>query len=100
DAGVRVAGRNVTILGSGGAARAIAFSLADKGKPASLCLLGVIVPEMKALTRDLVRKTDVKATCAVLEPKTLEARIADTHVLIHCTPVGMHPNVNDSVVPT
>ncbi len=99
DSGVRVAGRNVTILGSGGAARAIAFSLADKGKPASLCLLGVIVPEMKALTRDLMRKTNVKATCAVLDPKTLAARMADTHVLIHCTPIGMHPNVNDSVVP-
>lgn len=99
DAGVRVTGRNVTILGSGGAARAIAFSLADKAQPASLTVLGVIVPEMKALTRDLVRKTGVKATCATLEPKTLATRIAETHVLIHCTPIGMHPNVNDSVVP-
>jgi shikimate dehydrogenase len=99
DAGVRVAGRNVTILGSGGAARAIAFSLADKAQPASLTILGVIVPEMKALTRDLVRKTGITATCAALEPKTLATRIAETHVLIHCTPIGMHPNVNDSVVP-
>jgi shikimate dehydrogenase len=100
DAGVRVAGKHVTILGSGGAARAIAFSLADQARPASLCILGVIVPEMKALTRDLVRKTDVKATCAVLEPTALAARVANTQVLIHCTPVGMHPNVNDSVIPT
>jgi shikimate dehydrogenase len=100
EAGVRVAGRNVTILGSGGAARAIAFSLADQAQPASLSILGVIVPEMKALTRDLVRKTGIKATCAELGPRTLAGRMADTHVLIHCTPVGMHPNVNDSVVPT
>jgi shikimate dehydrogenase len=100
DAGVRVAGKNVTILGSGGAARAIAFSLADQGRPASLCILGVIVPEMKALTRDITRKTDVQATCAVLDAKTLESRVADTHVLVHCTPVGMHPHVDDSVVPT
>lgn len=100
DVGVRVAGKNVTILGSGGAARAIAFSLADQARPASLCILGVIVPEMKALTRDLVRKTDVKASCAVLEPKALADRMADTQVLIHCTPVGMHPQVNQSVVPS
>jgi shikimate dehydrogenase len=99
DAGVRVAGRNVTILGSGGAARAIAFTLAVKGKPASLFLLGVIETELKALTRDIVRKTGTTAQCALLEPKALAARLADTHILIHCTPVGMHPQTNESVVP-
>jgi shikimate dehydrogenase len=99
DAGVRVAGRNVTILGSGGAARAIAFTLAVTGKPASLFLLGVIETELKALTRDIVRKTGTTAQCALLEPKALAARLADTHILIHCTPVGMHPQTNESVVP-
>ena len=99
DAGVRVDGKNVTILGSGGAARAIAFSLATATRPASLCLLGVIEPELRALTRDVARKTDLKATCALLEPKALAARLADSHVLIHCTPVGMHPKTEESVVP-
>lgn len=99
DARVRVAGRNVTILGSGGAARAIAFSLADKAPPASLSILGVIVPEMEALTQDLAQKTGINVSCAKLEPDMLAARLAETHVLIHCTPIGMHPNVNESVVP-
>ncbi len=98
DAGVRVAGRNVTILGSGGAARAIAFTLAE-AKPAALFLLGVIEPELKALRRDLVNKTGIDATCGLLEPKALQARLAQSQVLIHCTPVGMHPKVNESVVP-
>jgi shikimate dehydrogenase len=99
DAGVRVGGRTVTILGSGGAARAIAFSLAAKAKPAALFLLGVIEPELKALTRDLVRKTGVRATGTVLDPRTLAAHLAESQVLIHCTPVGMHPNTKESVVP-
>jgi len=99
DRGVAVAGKHVTILGSGGAARAIAFSLATTARPATLCLLGVIEPELRALTRDLVRRTGVKATCALLEPKTLAARLADSQVLIHCTPVGMHPNTKESAVP-
>src|SRR5215470_15559368 len=42
DAGVNVAGKRVTILGSGGAARAIAFTLATQGGIAALSLLGVI----------------------------------------------------------
>jgi shikimate dehydrogenase len=99
DAGVRVDGRNVTILGSGGAARAIAFTLATKAKPKSLQLMGVIAPELKALTRDLKRKTKANVSSALIEAPTLEARLAETHVLIHCTPIGMHPKVNDSVVP-
>jgi len=98
DAGVQVSGKNVTILGSGGAARAIAFTLAN-AKPAALFLLGVVEPELKALTRDIVRKTGAKATCALLDSKTLVARLAESQVLIHCTPVGMHPKTNSSVVP-
>jgi shikimate dehydrogenase len=99
DAGVRVAGKHVTILGSGGAARAIAFSLATKAPPAALHLLGVIEPELEALTRDLVRKTRVNASCALLKAKTLQARLAESQVLIHCTPVGMHPKTKESAVP-
>ena len=98
DAGVQVAGRNVTILGSGGAARAIAFTLAE-AKPAALFLLGIIEPELKALRRDVVKKTGINATCGLLEPMTLQARLAESQVLIHCTPVGMHPKTDDSVVP-
>jgi shikimate dehydrogenase len=99
DAGVAVEGKNVTILGSGGAARAIAFTLATKARPAALFLLGVIETELKALTRDIVRKTGLAAQCALLDAKTLATRVAESQVLIHCTPVGMHPNTEESVVP-
>jgi len=98
EAGVGVAGKNVTILGSGGAARAIAFTLAG-AQPAALFLLGIIEPELKTLTHDIVTKTGAKATCALVDPKTLEARLAESQVLIHCTPVGMHPDIGQSAVP-
>jgi len=55
--------------------------------------------ELKALTRDLVRKADAPARCALMTPDALEARIATSQVLIHCTPVGMHPKIRESVVP-
>lgn len=99
DAGVPVAGKTVTIIGSGGAARAIAFTLAAKAQPAALRLLGVIETELKALTRDIVRKTGAPAQCALLDAKRLEAWVTESQVLIHCTPVGMHPNIKESVVP-
>lgn len=99
DAGVQVAGKNVTILGSGGAARAIAFSLVAAAKPASVALLGIVEPELEALADDLARKAGANATWALLDAKTLPSRIAETQVLIHCTPIGMHPKTDESVVP-
>jgi shikimate dehydrogenase len=99
DAGVKLAGRNVTILGSGGAARAIAFTLATKAKPARLFLLGVIEPELQALARDLSRKTSVEVKGALLDPQRLAACVSDSQILIHCTPVGMHPDTRASLVP-
>jgi shikimate dehydrogenase len=99
DAGVRVAGKNVTILGSGGAARAIAFTLATKGRPASISLLGVIEDELNALGRDLADKTGAGVTWAMLDDAKLAARLAESQVLIHCTPIGMHPKTRESLVP-
>jgi shikimate dehydrogenase len=98
DAGVQPSGRTVTILGSGGAARAIAFTLAA-ANPRALFLLGIEEPELTALTRDIVAKTGANVTCALLDAKTLEARLAESQVLIHCTPVGMHPKASESAVP-
>jgi len=98
DAGVEVAGKSVTILGSGGAARAIAFTLAA-AKPAAIAILGIIEPEMRALTGDLVAKAGAPATWALLDAKTLAARLAESQVLVHCTPVGMHPKTTESAVP-
>jgi shikimate dehydrogenase len=34
-----------------------------------------------------------------LDEGTLRKVLPDTHVLIHCTPMGMSPNVNDTSVP-
>ena len=99
DAGVRVAGKTVTILGSGGAARAIAFSLAARAKPAALFLLGAIQPELRALARDLARRTGVRVSWALLDPSTLAARLAESQILIHCTPIGMHPKTAETLVP-
>ncbi len=99
EAGVEVAGESVLILGSGGAARAIGFDLAHRAAPSSLVILGVVEDELENLVRDLKERTGVDATGELLGDRSLERRIAESRVLIHATPIGMHPREDATLVP-
>ncbi len=87
------------LLGSGGAARAIAFGLCMEAKISSLTILAVIDEERLALARDLREKTEATINEAQLAADTLKRYIPENQVLIHCTPVGMSPRTADSCVP-
>jgi shikimate dehydrogenase len=51
------------------------------------------------LVRDLREKTGAPVAGHQLTPETLSRAIPDAQVMIHCTPVGMSPNVGDACVP-
>jgi shikimate dehydrogenase len=87
------------MLGSGGAARAIAFGLCMEGNIGHLTLLGIDDQERSALATDIKAKTGISITEAQLNASTLEPALAEAHLLIHCTPIGMHPKIEHSCVP-
>ena len=97
--GVDLAGQRVVMLGSGGAARAIAFGLCMEGNIGHLTLLGIDDQERSALATDLKAKTGISITDYQLNASTLGSALADSHLLIHCTPIGMHPKIEESCVP-
>jgi shikimate dehydrogenase len=97
--GVNLVGQEVVILGSGGAARAIAFGLCIEGNIGHLTLLGIDDKERKALATDLQTKTGVTISDDQLNASTLKQALANAHLLIHCTPIGMHPKIEHSCVP-
>lgn len=90
--------KKILILGSGGAARAIAITLALKGEVASLTILGVVEEELKKLIEDINRNTKIAATGKMMSEEMKREEIAKADILIHCTPVGMHPKVNETLV--
>jgi len=98
--GATLVGETVVILGSGGAARAIAFDLAHQATPSSMVILGVLPEEVRNLVSDLARKTGVNVSGDLINEKSLDQNLAEAKVLIHATPVGMHPKVDQSVVPS
>ena len=96
---VALKGRKVVMLGSGGAARAIAFALGAETGIDCLAILGIDRQERTALTRDLRSKTGMTVQDLPLDEVTLRKLLPDTHVLIHCTPMGMSPKVHETSVP-
>jgi shikimate dehydrogenase len=99
NAGVQTSGKTVLLLGAGGVARAIAFTLAWQAGIAELVLLDIDKALLKQLSSDLKAGTPARITSAPFEDKALADAMARADIVIHCTPVGMHPKTDASLVP-
>lgn len=84
EGGSSVAGRTVLILGAGGAARAVGYALQRAG--ALLVICSRTAAKAHALAEQLGCRT-----CDWTARNSVAAEI-----FINCTPVGMHPNVDES----
>ncbi len=95
-----VAGKAVTLIGAGGAARSVAYACADRG-----------AIRMRIVNRTLERAEDVadlvrdKAGLAAVEAVPLadpgaEQAVAEADVVVDCTSIGMYPEHEvDPVIP-
>jgi shikimate dehydrogenase len=99
DAGVELDGKNILMLGSGGAARAIAFTLARNTRLSKLMILDVNEPMLQGLTADLKAGTEACIEAMTLNDDSLAQAMASADVIINCTPIGMHPKEGVSLVP-
>lgn len=99
DAGVDLNGKYVLMLGAGGAARAIAFTLAWDNRLAELMLLDIDALMLTELATDLSFGTQANVTSEVMTDQVLSAAMEKADVIIHCTPIGMHPKTDASLVP-
>ena len=100
DAGVPVAGRNVLIIGAGGAARAIAFQFGYSG--GEIVIANRTKERADRLARDVSIGLSELGKTPSIESIGLGAipeKIADADILINATSVGMHPDVDATPVP-
>jgi shikimate dehydrogenase len=99
DAGVDPDNATVLMLGAGGASRAIAFTLARSAGIGKLVMMDINEPMLRGLAADLASGTNVAVEADLLGPDTISARMAEADIIINCTPVGMHPKEDSSLVP-
>lgn len=99
DTGADLKNKRVLMLGAGGAARMIAFTLARDTAIAELSLLDINQGLLEGLRADLATGTELKVRGNLLDSASLAEAMTNADIVIHCTSVGMHPNTDASLVP-
>jgi len=87
----------VVILGAGGAAKAIAFTIAPLA--ATLTIANRTLEKAEALAASLQKTHGRQVQCLSLASKELGEAIRNADILINTTAVGMHPHVENTPVP-
>lgn len=83
--GIHTQGKKAVILGSGGAAKAVVAYLEDHG-----------ISDIKIISRNPDNAVNFDPNIyPILSYSALDNEI-EAHILINCTPVGMHPNIDAS----
>jgi len=95
-AGVRIDGLCAVILGAGGAARAIAYSLAPKVE--RIVLLNRTGSRALSLARELEKALKVDVKGVRLTADSLIESISSADLLVNATSVGMYPKAGESLV--
>ena len=94
DAGMKINGSKALIIGNGGSARAIAFSLLSKG--CAITISGRNEKHIANLANDLKKKySDVDY---ILLDRLDSTNTEMFTVIINTTPVGMEPNVHETPI--
>lgn len=97
-AGIPTRNQRVLVLGSGGAARALAMTMAMRGQPAAMEILGVVPDELDHLCADVAAQASVPVTGGLLDDARLAAALVGADLVLHCTPVGMTPDTDRSLI--
>ncbi len=90
-------GRNVLVLGAGGASRALCHALLDEG--VGFIHLANRTPERaESLCKELM-KAGGSCTTSGLSKRELAESVKDVSVVVNCTSVGLYPEVDETPFP-
>ncbi len=94
--GVELKGRKVLLLGAGGAARAIAYTMAKEAD--ELAVLNRTVKQAQALAKLLEKSFNKKIATGSLSSSDIQSNLQDSDILINATSLGMKPKAEESPV--
>ncbi len=97
NAGYTVSGKNILLLGAGGAARALAYIMAEDVHK----IVFVNRTEKRALklSNQIKKYFGINAEAKKMSKNVLKDESKKADIIINTTPVGMYPNVDKSPIP-
>jgi shikimate dehydrogenase len=99
EAGEKISGKNVFILGAGGAARAIVFQCVLEGANVSITNRTEEFFMAVNLKSEIKEKLSKDIKVVDFSNDAIGEALNNSNILIHTTPVGMFPNVDGSIIP-
>lgn len=93
-----ITGNQVCVIGAGGSARAVIYTLIRNFKPKRLFIINRNerrAENLKEYFSEKMKFPGIK-TKELIPPSAFEI-MKDSKLIVHATPVGMHPNLNDSI---
>jgi len=94
--GITPNGKKLLLLGAGGAGKAIAFHAAREVE--ELVILNRTPQKAKKLAEVLRKEFNKKINGNTLSTEIIEKELKDADILVNATAVGMHPNIDQSLV--
>jgi shikimate dehydrogenase len=91
-------GKEIVVLGAGGASRAVSIMLAEVGAK-RVTVTDVDEYKGAELGEYLATLSKTRATFEKINSTSLKELIAGADLLVNATPIGMHPNINESPLP-
>lgn len=99
DKGTDPAGKNVLVIGAGGAARAIAFALAEDRASITILNRQEELDWAEAIATRISDSYEVPVFAAVLNRQNLEQFVPLSDIIVNATSLGMTPNARATPVP-
>ncbi len=97
---IEPAGKNVVVLGAGGASRAISYVLAEKGAHLTILNRKIELDWAEDIARLIKKELRKNVRVGELVPSTLSPALEEADILVNATSVGMSPAAAKSPVPS
>lgn len=94
--GIEPKGKNVVVLGAGGASRAVSFILVEKG--ANLVILNRTLNKATELANQISKIFQREVKALPLDKDNLTKTLKEADILVNTTSVGMSPNSEETLV--
>ncbi|MFC2007481.1 shikimate dehydrogenase [Chloroflexota bacterium] len=97
--GVEPSGKNVVVLGAGGASRAISFILAERGAGITILNRQLELDWAEELAQRISKAFKKEVSALELNEKNMSSVLGNADILVNATSAGMHPDENETPLP-